>query len=73
VQHELHSAHCHRSETSPTHPSVKQPTCVEPRAEAIDFARRTAQHSRRRSKRIRARRRLPTSCPRGTFPRSRTP
>jgi hypothetical protein len=31
VQHELHGTHCHRSETSPTHPSVKQRTRVEPR------------------------------------------
>ena len=30
VQHELHGAHCHRSETSPTHPSVKQRETTRP-------------------------------------------
>jgi hypothetical protein len=31
VQHELHGARCHRSETSPTHPSVKQLNSIEPK------------------------------------------
>ena len=54
VQHELHGARRHRSETSPTRPlcQANRATRSQRSAEPIDFARRTPQHSRRRSKRL---------------------